>query len=133
MRPIASQEAVALGSACSLSSGDKNSDVNLTHGFEKRVFIGHCYRLDSHTEVITPPCLRMWPWLEMVSKEVLMRMGHMESNVAAVLIWKIKTLDTQREDYVRTQSERVKLRREAPEKLVSAFQLPESRRSVSAV
>ena len=51
MRPIASQEAVALGSACSLSSGDKNSDVNLTHGFEKRVFIGQCYRLDSHTEV----------------------------------------------------------------------------------
>lgn len=98
MRPTASSAALALGSTYS-TFWDKNRDVY----FGSWVWEGGFLLGIVISEV--PQCLRMWPCLEMVFKEVLMRVAHMESSIVGVLIWNLKTV-TQRGD-MRTQGKTV--------------------------
>lgn len=124
MKPAASSTALALGSTYS-TFWDKNSDVYFSSWAWEGGFL-----LGSVTSEV-PQCLGMWPCLEMVFKEALMRVAHMESSKVGVLIWNFKTVTHREVMWGHRARQSVKLRRGTREAslahvLLSAFQLPES-------
>lgn len=124
MKPAASSAALALGSTYS-TFWDKSSDVYFSSWAWEGGFL-----LGSVTSEV-PQCLGMWPCLEMVFKEALMRVAHMESSKVGVLIWNFKTVTHREVMWGHRARQSVKLRRGTREAslahiLLSTFQLPES-------